>query len=141
MPLWQLALALAVLPPICEELLFRGALLHGLRKRLGPVGLCVVVGLIFGIFHLALFRLVTTSFLGIILTAVALMTGSVFPGILWHAVNNAIPLLAIKFGRDLAEPPLWSYPVAAVLLALSLLVIWKNRTPYPDLGRPRRPGE
>lgn len=141
MPLWQLAVALAVLPPICEELLFRGALLHGLRKRLGPVGLCVVVGLLFGIFHLALFRLVTTSFLGVILTAVALMTGSVFPGILWHAINNAIPLLVMKFGRDIAEPPLWSYAVAAVLLALSLLVIWKSRTPYPDLGRRPRPGE
>jgi sodium transport system permease protein len=140
-PLWQLALALAVLPPICEELLFRGALLYGLRKRLRPAGLCLVVGLVFGIFHLALFRLVTTSFLGVVLTAVALMTGSVFPGILWHAVNNAIPLLAMKYGRDLAEPPAWSYPLAAALLALSLFVIWKNRTPYPDLGRPPRPGE
>jgi hypothetical protein len=100
-----------------------------------------VVGLVFGIFHLALFRLVTTSFLGVVLTAVALMTGSVFPGILWHAVNNAIPLLAMKYGRDLAEPPAWAYPLAAALLALSLFVIWKNRTPYPDLGRPPRPGE
>jgi sodium transport system permease protein len=141
MPMWQLALALAVLPPICEELLFRGALLYGLRKRLRPVGLCIVVGLVFGIFHLALFRLVTTSFLGVVLTAVALMTGSVFPGILWHAVNNAIPLLAMKYGSDLAEPPLWSYAAASVGLALSLFLIWKSRTPYPDVGRPPRPGE
>ena len=141
MPLWQLALALAVLPPICEELLFRGALLYGLRRRLGPVGLCLVVGLIFGIFHLALFRLVTTSFLGVVITAVALMTGSVFPGILWHAINNAIPLVAIKYGRDLAEPPAWSYAIAAAGLALSLFVIWKSRTPYPDVGRPPRPRE
>ncbi|MCK6588062.1 MAG: CPBP family intramembrane metalloprotease, partial [Polyangiaceae bacterium] len=126
---------------ICEELLFRGALLHGLRRRLGPVGLCLVVGLVFGIFHLALFRLVTTSFLGIVITAVALMTGSVFPGILWHAINNAIPLVAMKYGPALAEPPPWSYAAAAAGLALSLFIIWKSRTPYPDVRRSRPPGE
>lgn len=141
MPMWQLALALAIMPPICEELLFRGALLHGLRRRLGPVGLCLVVGLVFGIFHLALFRLVTTSFLGIVITAVALMTGSVFPGILWHAINNAIPLVAMKYGPALAEPPPWSYAAAAAGLALSLFIIWKSRTPYPDVRRSRPPGE
>ncbi|NUQ77911.1 MAG: CPBP family intramembrane metalloprotease [Polyangiaceae bacterium] len=141
MPMWQLALALAIMPPICEELLFRGALLHGLRRRLGPVGLCLVVGLVFGIFHLALFRLVTTSFLGIVITAVALMTGSVFPGILWHAINNAIPLVAMKYGPALAEPPPWSYAAAAAGLALSLFIIWKSRTPYPDVRRSRPSGE
>lgn len=141
MPMWQLVLALAIMPPICEELLFRGALLHGLRRRLGPVGLCLVVGLVFGIFHLALFRLVTTSFLGIVITAVALMTGSVFPGILWHAINNAIPLVAMKYGPALAEPPPWSYAAAAAGLALSLFIIWKSRTPYPDVRRSRPPGE
>jgi sodium transport system permease protein len=129
MPLWQVALAIAVLPPICEELLFRGVLLHGLRKRLGPVWLCITVGLIFGIFHLALFRLVTTTFLGIVITAVALMTGSVLPGILWHAVNNALPLLLLKGGNQDLELPLWSYPAATAVLLGCLWVIWKQRAP------------
>jgi sodium transport system permease protein len=132
MPLWQIALAIAVLPPICEELLFRGVLLHGLRKRLGPVWLCITVGVIFGIFHLALFRLVTTTFLGIVITAVALLTGSVLPGILWHAVNNALPLLLLKSGNQELELPMWSYPAATAVLMACLWVIWKQRTPDAD---------
>jgi sodium transport system permease protein len=131
-PVWQLAIVLAVLPPICEELLFRGVLLYGLRGKMRPVWLCVTVGLIFGVFHLALFRLVTTTFLGIVITAVAVMTGSIFPGILWHAINNALPLLLLKYGDESAEPPVWLYGVAAVVLAACLGVIWRSRAPSAD---------
>ncbi|HEX9885747.1 MAG TPA: ABC transporter permease subunit, partial [Longimicrobiales bacterium] len=64
MPLWQLVLFLAVMPGIFEELAFRGVLLHGLRKRMRPWLLCLVVGGVFGLFHVSLFRLIPTAYLG-----------------------------------------------------------------------------
>ena len=64
MPLWQLLLFLTIMPGILEELAFRGVLLHGLRKMFGPVGICLMVGAIFGIFHVSLFRLIPTAYLG-----------------------------------------------------------------------------
>jgi hypothetical protein len=76
-PLWQLVIFLAVVPGIAEELTFRGVLLHGLRRRFGPVGLSLVVGLIFGFFHFQIFRIPSTALLGVILTAVTLLTGSI----------------------------------------------------------------
>ena len=42
---------MAVTPAVCEEALFRGPILRGLRTRLSPVGAAVVTGLLFGLFH------------------------------------------------------------------------------------------
>src|SRR5690606_9356944 len=63
----QVVFILAILPGICEEIAFRGLLLHGLRNRMGPVTLCLTVGAIFGLFHVDLFRLIPTAYLGTIL--------------------------------------------------------------------------
>jgi sodium transport system permease protein len=128
MPTWQLLLYIAVLPAICEELAFRGVLLSGLRRKLRPVALVVVVGLIFGLFHVSLYRIAPTALLGMILTVIALMTGSVFPGMLLHFGNNALSVL----GGGLLSPDTllwWHYAAGITIFALSLWIIYRNRTP------------
>ena len=136
-PFWQLVLLLTVAPGICEEIAFRGVLLHGLRRRFHPVVLALVVGAIFGMFHVSLFRIVPTAFLGVLLAAVTLLTGSIFPAMLWHALNNALGVLGGHFGVALHDLDAWLYLAAAAILALAFWIIWRTRTPYPDL-RPRR---
>ena len=131
----KMLILLAILPGIVEELTFRGVLLHGLRKKFHPVVLAIVVGIIFGCFHFALFRLVSTAFLGAGLTAVTLLTGSVFPAMLWHALNNGLALLAGIYGLELLGLDDWVYPLAALLAAAAFWLLWKNRSPYPDLRR------
>ena len=130
MPTWQLLLYIAVLPAICEELAFRGVLLNGLRRKLRPVALVVMVGLIFGLFHVSLFRIAPTAALGMVLTAIALMTGSVFPGMLLHLGNNALGVLS---GNALDPEFLqwWHYAAAIAIFSLSLWIIYRNRTPLP----------
>ncbi len=131
-PTWQLYLLIAVLPGVCEEIAFRGSLLYGLRRKFSPVALTVVVGIVFGFFHFSIFRIMTAGVLGIAITAVALMTGSLFPGIVIHLGNNA---LAIWFGE--AGVPVdtldTSLLVGAFLVSLALMwIIYRNRTPYPN---------
>lgn len=135
---WKMLLLLAVLPGIVEELTFRGVLLHGLRKRFHPVVLALVVGGIFALFHFALFRLVPTAFLGAGLTAVTLLTGSVFPAMLWHAMNNALALLAGMSGIDMLNLDPWVYPLAAALSAVSFWILWRSRTLLPGLRQKRK---
>src|SRR5204862_4024202 len=93
MPPWELLLYVALLPAFCDELEFRGMLLSGLKRRLRPATLGVVIGIIFGLFHMSLFRIAPTAALGMVLTAIALMTGSIFPGMLLHAGNNALGVI------------------------------------------------
>ena len=137
LPTWQLFLWISVLPGICEEIGFRGTLLYGLRRKFHPVILALVIGIIFGLFHVALFRIIPTGFMGVILTATALLTGSIFPGMLAHAGNNALGLWAGLHEFPLARLDWWFYAAAAVVFSLSMYIIYRNRTPYPGLRLPR----
>jgi membrane protease YdiL (CAAX protease family) len=136
MPQWQIFLFLAVLPAVCEEIAFRGLLLSGLKRRLRPVALVLAVGLIFGLFHMTLFRLAPTAALGMVLSGIALMTGSIFPGMLLHMGNNAWGLWAGM--HDFDPESLGAWPSAALLaiFCLSMWIIYRNRV-RPDRSRVR----
>jgi len=123
--LWLLAL-LALTPAICEEVVFRGVLLAGIRGRASPVRLAVFNGLVFGAFHISFesaFRFLPTAWLGFILAWAVLATRSIWVGILMHFVNNgsivlmaSIPALRAWL-EDGGEAPPW------VLLAPALLAV------------------
>jgi sodium transport system permease protein len=137
MPFVELLFFLALMPGVFEEIAFRGVLLHGLHRRLHPAAVVLVVGLVFGLFHVALFRFVPTAFLGILFASVTLLTGSIFPAMLWHAGSNALSVLAARRQIPLSELAPVDYVAGALMLALAFWVIWRNRTPYPGL-RPWR---
>jgi sodium transport system permease protein len=132
-PVWQVAILLTILPGICEEIAFRGTLLYGLRKKFRPVVLALAVGIVFGLFHISLFRILPTAFLGVVLTAIALLTGSILPGILVHAGNNAFALWAGMNGYPLGTLHWWHYAGGTVIFLLCMYVLYRVRTPYPDL--------
>ncbi len=132
-PVWQIVILLSVIPGIVEELTFRGALLHGLRRRFSPVVLSLVVGGIFGFFHFQIFRIPSTALLGVILAGITILTGSIFPAMLWHAINNALALYLGSEGVDLAGGSWMTYTGSVVALGLALWIIWLNRSLYPDL--------
>lgn len=93
LPLAATLLLVAVLPGVCEELLFRGFLLQGLRRRWSPWGAIVVVGVLFGAFHVDPYRFVPVSLLGMLFGYLVLKTGSILTGMVAHATNNSIAIL------------------------------------------------
>ena len=123
--LWLLAL-LALTPAICEEAVFRGVLLAGMRSRASAVWVAAVNGLLFGVFHISFesaFRFLPTAWLGFILAWAVLSTRSIWVGVLMHFVNNgsivliaSIPALRAWL-EDGREAPPW------VLLAPALLAV------------------
>lgn len=84
----------AVLPGICEEILFRGFVLRGLATRLSPPMAILWTAVLFGAFHFDLYRLLPTTVLGLVLGALVWRTGSLWPAMLLHAANNTIAVLA-----------------------------------------------
>jgi len=129
-PTWQLLLLIAVIPGIVEELAFRGMLLYGIRRRFRPLMLPLVIGAVFGFFHVSLFRLVGTGVLGVVLTAIVLLTGSIFPAMLFHAANNAMAVLIVRNEFALGYDP-WLMVSAVAIFALGFYLLYRNRTPYP----------
>lgn len=132
-PFWQIVLVLSVIPGIVEELSFRGVLLHGVASRFRPLATCLIVGGIFGFFHFQIFRIPGTALLGVVLAAVTLWSGSIFPAMLWHTLNNALALYLGSTGVELAQDSWLVYAGGVVALALAFRIIWMNRTPYPGL--------
>ena len=94
--LLSILLAFAILPGICEELLFRGFLLAGLRQRLKTLPLVLAVGLLFGLYHVSSEKIVIASLLGALLTFVCLRSGSIFPAMIVHMANNGLFLAAAR---------------------------------------------
>ena len=121
------------MPGLFEEITFRGLLLHGLHRRLHPVAVALVVGVVFGLFHMTLFRLAPTACLGVLLTAVTLLTCSIYPAMLWHCLNNATGLLVYKLQMPETDLGPVCYLAGAGLLGVAFYIFWRNRTPYPGL--------
>lgn len=124
-PVWQMLLFFAVLPGIFEEIAFRGVLLNGLKSRLKPVQLVLVAGIVFGFFHVDLFRIPGTALLGVLLVIAVLRSGSIYPAMAWHALHNALALggARIEQIRLPDQPTWWHYVLAAlaILLAFRLM--------------------
>ncbi len=83
-------LVIAVAPAICEEMLFRGFLFQTMRAAYrAPVAVCIVAAL-FGLYHMSLVKFIPTGLLGLALCYVVHKTGSIYPSMMMHFLNNAI---------------------------------------------------
>ena len=83
-------IALVVLPPIAEELLFRGYLYGRLRKSLGFVGTSLVVSVIFGLVHMQWNVAIDTFVLSLFLCYLRERTGSIWASMVLHAIKNGV---------------------------------------------------
>jgi len=124
-PPWEQALLVAAattLAPICEELAFRGHLLTALGLRLGPGAAIGASAAAFATMHLDPVRLPGLLFLGALYAWLTWRSGSIYPAILAHAVNNAAATaLALGAGaEDQALPPA-AGAVAALVAGLLVL--------------------
>lgn len=81
-------LNVAVVPAICEEVLFRGYVLRAFEKSWGIVTAMIVSGIIFGMFHLQLGNLLPLAALGVILALMTWLSGSIWPAVVAHFLNN-----------------------------------------------------
>jgi membrane protease YdiL (CAAX protease family) len=89
-------LLIAIAAPISEEICFRGMLYGGLRERLPRLAAALLAGLIFGGLH-ALTGITAVPpliFFGFLLCLLYERTGSIWPCILLHMLNNSVALLA-----------------------------------------------
>lgn len=87
-------IAIVIMAPIVEELLFRGAIEgYLLRKWKHPAGAIVFSSLVFGLVHGNWVQAPFAFVIGLALGWMYYRTGSLFPGILMHFVNNSTAVL------------------------------------------------
>lgn len=85
---WPGIVGIAVLGPVLEELLFRGAITKVLLQKYSPAKAIFLSALVFGVFHLNPVQIVAAFFAGLFFAWLYWRTGSVIPCILVHIFNN-----------------------------------------------------
>lgn len=91
----------AILAPFAEELFFRGFLYGGLRARIGSIGAMVISTVFFTALHFSLDAFIPILVLGFCLAWLYERTGSLYPGIVLHASNNAIAVIGLLIAQML----------------------------------------
>jgi membrane protease YdiL (CAAX protease family) len=103
-----LVLALVVLAPVLEEIVFRGFVFEGLRRSwIGDAGAVVFAAVVWGLTHLQYgwFYIAQIVAAGVLLGAARIRTGSVVTPILMHVIMNvAATLQAILQTSRPADP-------------------------------------
>lgn len=84
----------AVLPGICEECLHRGFLLSTFKGVQSVAVRVIAMGLLFGVFHLDLYRFLPTMLLGMGLTYIMIKTQNILLPIFFHFFNNFISVIS-----------------------------------------------
>lgn len=123
-------IVVAVLPAICEETLFRGILLEGI-KDVGTVAACLLGGLLFSIFHQNPPQTIYQFCCGAAFTLLAIRAESILPTCLMHFLNNALIIFDAKFSflERLSFPAeVAIYAVSGVCLIGALIwMIWFDK--------------
>ena len=95
---WGGILAIAIVGPVLEELLFRGAITHALLQQYNPTKAILISALLFGVFHINPAQILPAFLIGILLAWTYYKTGSLIPCILMHVLNNSLSVyLSIKY--------------------------------------------
>jgi sodium transport system permease protein len=146
-PLWMVLLLVALTPAICEELAFRGFILSGLRRMGHKWGAIVLSAVFFGLTHGLLQQSLAACVVGVVIGYVAVKTGSLWPGVLYHLVHNSLSVLHSRLSPEAiethpllrwlyvagSEPGQLAYSVPATILAMLLaagILWWLKSLPY-----------
>ena len=106
-PIWSVLLVLALLPAVCEELVFRGFVFAGLLRNGGHVRAILLSSLLFGLSHGVLQQTITASTIGLLLGWLAYRTGGVACTIVFHCVHNSLSMLLAAHSSRNANTAPW----------------------------------
>lgn len=99
-------LAIGLLAPLAEELVFRGAIL---RKLLGMFDekkhwiAIVISALIFGAVHMNIPQFVHATLIGLLLGWMYYRTKSILPGVMFHWINNTVAYVMFNAMPQMAD--------------------------------------
>jgi len=124
-------LMIAIIPPVVEELLFRGTLQQLLQKQAGPHLAILFTGMFFSFIHMEFSGFLPRMMLGILFGYLFLWSGSLWVTIFAHFLHNGIQVaLVFLFQRNVIQADIEhmeSFPPyvtvgATVLLFLTLSI-------------------
>jgi len=135
--------AVAVVPAIAEELMFRGALQQILQKLAGNphVGI-ILAGALFSAIHFQFYGFFPRMLLGVVMGYLFYWSGNLWYPIVAHFINNGVQVLAVYLGNSeieadpdmIGQTPGWTFLVIGSLM-LSIALFYYFRKWFIDHPR------
>lgn len=81
---------MAVMPAICEEMMFRGFLFSSFEATMRPWTAMILTSVLFGAYHMNMVQSITTTCVGLSICYLSYKSRSIVPGMAMHFLNNAL---------------------------------------------------
>lgn len=137
--------AMALLAPIVEEMMFRGAIQGYLMRRCSNAWTGIIItAIIFGAIHMNPQQVVYATLLGIIFGWIYYRTRSLLPVIVGHVLNNSIAVASMKiWGTEdietiTADDKMIMVPILLFIIAMLVPLIININRKLPAVPRPWR---
>ena len=89
-------IVVGIAPAICEEAVFRGVFFNSIWNQTHGKWIPILVtAAVFGLFHGSIIRFFPTFLLGIVLGYLVYETNNMLYNVMFHAINNIIPVLVL----------------------------------------------
>ncbi|WP_300814889.1 type II CAAX endopeptidase family protein [uncultured Bacteroides sp.] len=120
---WLGILCVAVLGPVLEELLFRGAITKVLLQKYTPAKAILLSGLVFGVFHINPAQVAGAFLTGILLAWLYWRTRSLVACILIHILNNSFAVyIGLNYPEVESMTELLGTPLVVAMAVVSLVL-------------------
>ena len=134
---WLGILSIALVGPILEELMFRGAITRALLKKYNPTKAIILSALVFGIFHINPVQIVAATLLGLLLGWIYYKTASLIPCILIHIINNSLAVYSswkfpdVECMQDLFTENTYFIVLIAAIIIFVGSIMWMRKITIP----------
>lgn len=121
------ALAITILLPLFEEILFRGLIFYELKTTVNIVLAIIIQGAIFGILHMNILQGIYTFILGVALAIVYNFTKSIWASIIGHILNNILGVFIFPKLMMYAHEFVYIYIyIGLILVLISSIIMYRK---------------
>ena len=113
-------ISFVALPAICEELLFRGLILRGLKSR-GKSFAIIISSIMFSLYHISIYQTIYPLMMGLLFALVMYKENNIFYTIIMHAVNNFLSLTLMYCNITFVFNH-WTYLLLAIVMLITFTV-------------------
>lgn len=123
-----------LVPAVCEEILYRGYVMRAFEKSWGIWPAMILSGVLFGLYHVQLTNLLPLAAIGILLAFVTWTSGSLYPAMAAHLVNNGGSVLVGTYYPESAfaeltpetMPPIWAAILSLIVASFLIYLMYKQ---------------
>lgn len=125
LPFGMALLLMALLPAVCEEMLFRGYMFTAFRQKMSLWKAILFVSVLFGVSHMSLVKLIPTAVLGAGLAYAFYKADSILVSLMMHFLNNALATYVLYYGDKITflNEKRFELPLMVGMAALAVLFI------------------